>query len=118
MGYETSNEPDLEIYNRLGEWRKRKRVDTSTSSEGTSSELNPFEDVSTADVQTLKVSCQTVTMDVTTVACQTDAEVDEEDYKQLQMKVSIYEKVSLSEEYLKNNGQKLKFYTGILSAYS
>ena len=67
----------------------------STSSEGTSSELNLFEDFPTGGVQTMEVSCQKVTMGVTTVACQTDAEVNKEDYKQLQMKVSIYEKASL-----------------------
>ena len=66
----------------------------------------------------MEVSCQTVTMGVTTVACQTGAEMDKEDYKQLQMKVSIYEKTLLSEESLKINEQKLKFNTGILSDYS
>ena len=56
-------------------------------------------------------------MGVTTVTCQTDAEVDKEDYKLLQMKVSVYEKASLSKRSLKNNEQKLKFYTAVLSDY-
>ena len=71
MGYETSDQLDLERYNRLGERIKRKRVDMSASSEGTSSKLNLFEDIPTGGVQTMEVSCQTVTMGVTTVACQT-----------------------------------------------
>ena len=57
-------------------------------------------------------------MGVSTIACQTDAEVDKEDYKQLQMKVSVYEKAPLSERSLKNNEQKLKFYAAIFSDYS
>ena len=59
-------------------------------------------------------------MGVSTIACQTDAEVDKEDYKQLrfQMKVSVYEKTPLSERSLKNNEQKLKFYAAIFSDYS
>ena len=42
-------------------------------------------------------------MGVSTIVCQTDAEVDKEDYKQhpFQMKVSVYEKAPLSERSLK-----------------
>ena len=59
-------------------------------------------------------------MGVITIACQTDAEVDIEDYKQLrfQMKVSVYEKAPQSERSLKNNEQELKFYAVIFSDYS
>ena len=121
MGYEISDPPDLERYSRLEERRrKRRRVDISVSSScgGTSSaDVNMCEE----DGQTREVSCQTEPERTTTVdvACQTDMDFEEmrrteQDHNQLQIKITLYEKVTLSEEALKNNEQKLKFYTGML----
>ena len=107
MGYEVSDQPNLKRYTKLGERRKRRKVDMSASKVRTSSEQNVSAIVG---VHTTEVSCQTDSMGVATVdvACQTDAEEIErikEDHKLIQTKMNIhvYEKALLSEESLKSN---------------
>ena len=121
MGYTPSNTPDQVRYDRLME-RKKRRLDVDSSS---ATDGGDAVDVDTG------VACQ-ATVDMMESTCQTNESPDitgeldkvkeeytliqqkykkvKEEYEHLQYK---YERTSLSEESLRGNEQKLKFYTGM-----
>ena len=117
LGYERSQAPDQERYTRLQVRNKRRKVST----------VDCTTTVEDEDTET-GVACQTDTVDSIDVACQTDVDAFElarmhaelqqlrEDNQCLRTETSKakqqVERASFSVESLKNDEQKLKFYTG------
>lgn len=114
MGYKVS-QPDVGRYSRLEERRKRRKVESSSESCGAANEeifssCSNSETLSPAMGKDLVVDAATQTDE--------DCVLDElhrvkHECVHLQKRVTMYEKMTLSEESLKHNEQKLKFYTGM-----